>query len=360
MILIDSPMRGQTIAKVSLSLGAALLLAFALVPLNSCAYPDSESASPYWIASKNPAGASRPISSYFVPDSNGIWQAEIQNDGLRSMVLEVYNQSRGGTKILHQNILFSKFDAYPSGVVKSETCDMSMGSTYEIVSKGFGGPRGSSAIITSEFYPYMSKGLVLDEGFTSWQTLDHGWSFWNLTVGGYRSWFDVSGGLMLATSNDVLVHGDFVSYANWTHQVTCDDSITISFDICLPADSDQKSGWAGQVFWFVIYDSLGVPMVTSRFVMDSPWDTAHVGWVYWAGSEIAEICAFNAGWHQITYELQNGSDTWTAVFDGAAYEGLSLSTTSTVTSDIGMIQFQNSLREEVQVVLVDNLRVESA
>ena len=359
MLSFDVPKRKGVLCRLTLIVGAALLLAVLLIPVHSSAYPDAESASPYWVVSKNPAGASKPAVSMFAPEYDGIWRAKIQNDGFRSMVLEVYNQSGVGTKILHQNFIFSKLGAYPSGVVESDQCEMSSGFLYKIVSKGFGGPPGSSVTVTSEFYPSGSQGLVLDESFSSWQTIDQDWSFWNLTVGGYHSWFDVSGGLMLATSNDVLVHGDYVSYANWTHQVTCQDTIKISFDISLPVDSDQKSGWAGQVFWFIIYDSEGVPLITSRFVMDNPWDTDHVGLVYLAGSQMATICDFDAGWHHVTYELYKGTNTWTATFDGAIYEGLPLSNSSALTCCVGMIQFQNSLREDVQVVFVDNLRIDS-
>jgi len=341
-----------------LSIAALLVLAFALVPIQSCAYPNPEPESGDWLVTKNPSGASRPVSSIYVPQSDGTWYAELRNSGLRSMVLEIYDQSGGGTKIFHQNIIFSKFNAYPSGIVKSDTCNMTGASAYKIVSKGFGGHLGSTATITSVFSPRLPSGLVLDETFTSWQTLDSGWSIWNMSLGGYRSWFDVSGGLFLASSNDMLVHGDYASYANWTGLVKYDDSVFISFDIYLPLNCDQKYGWAGQVFWFVIYDPAGVPAIVTRFVMDSPWDTSHVGWVYWAGPDAVEICGFDAGWHHVDYMLQKGSETWTAAFDGVAYSGLWFSESSTVAPDIGMIQFQNLLMEDIQVVLVDNLRIE--
>lgn len=202
--------------------------------------------------------------------------------------------------------------------------------------------------------------LFLFETFDSWSDLDPDWTIWNRSLGSFENWFDVADGALDASNNGVLIQEDYLSYANWTGTMVCDTNISISFDIYLPLGYDDKIGWAGQAFWFILYGDDESPVLYTRWVMDNPWDTYPIGWVYLPGgtTSMVQICPFEAGWHSVSYSLFAGSDSWTGSFDGVQYPGLALSSDN-VLGNITKVQFMNALREEVQHFKMDNLRIES-
>ncbi len=200
-----------------------------------------------------------------------------------------------------------------------------------------------------------SASPILEEGFTSWGTLDPGWTVSNRSFNGFQSYFDIRDSVLYASNNGVMAYDNYFSYANWTSAVSFSGVLTISFDLYLPLSYDQKDGWAGQAFWFVLYDEMGREAIATRWVMDLPGDTWPVGWVYYADGYAAQICPFAAGWHTISVKVGSGAGTWTAGFDGAEYPGLLFSDGVQSLSEVSKLQFMNALREEAQVVAVDAL-----
>jgi len=96
-------------------------------------------------------GASANTYSY-TPEEDGTWKAKIENFGLRSIAIAVYE----GVQNNRVNLLFQKLDlvalgAYPSGTVYTDPVAMSAGCSYKIVPKDPSGPRGSYAIISDEY-----------------------------------------------------------------------------------------------------------------------------------------------------------------------------------------------------------------
>jgi len=87
----------------------------------------------------------------YEPMDYGVWTAKLDNYGLRSIVLDVYDNTSGALEqVLHQRIRFAAYDAYPSGIVHSNTVMMAKGHLYEITATP-NGPRQSYAVISDEF-----------------------------------------------------------------------------------------------------------------------------------------------------------------------------------------------------------------
>ncbi|OGS52436.1 MAG: hypothetical protein A3K75_04310 [Euryarchaeota archaeon RBG_13_61_15] len=85
------------------------------------------------------------------PTDNGYWYATIDNHGLRWLVLDVCDNTTGTPmEILHQRIRFAAYEAYPIGIVYSESVFMTRGSLYEITATP-NGPRGTYAIASDTF-----------------------------------------------------------------------------------------------------------------------------------------------------------------------------------------------------------------
>ena len=88
--------------------------------------------------------------SYTAPDY-GMWSAQITNNGLRWMVIKVFDNSTGvPMQVSGEHIRFAAYDAYPVGVVTSSPVLMAAGRPYEITAVP-NGPRGSSAIVEDQF-----------------------------------------------------------------------------------------------------------------------------------------------------------------------------------------------------------------
>ena len=94
---------------------------------------------------------SRPLTWEFAATQDGQWTAFIDNNGFSSMVLEVHDVTSGGLKVFHENIMFGKYAAYPTGMAASDPCTMAAGHLYSIVVKDCSGPVGSFMNIYSQF-----------------------------------------------------------------------------------------------------------------------------------------------------------------------------------------------------------------
>jgi peptide/nickel transport system substrate-binding protein len=87
----------------------------------------------------------------YVPMHYGNWTGRIVNNGLRSLVVDVYDITTGvPDEIMHQRINFRAEDAYPAGTVITHSVIMSPSHKYQITVTP-NGPRDSSAVVTSTF-----------------------------------------------------------------------------------------------------------------------------------------------------------------------------------------------------------------
>lgn len=205
-----------------------------------------------------------------------------------------------------------------------------------------------------------SHAVLLDEGFDSWDELDPDWTFQNCTTGAFENWFDVADGQLHATNNGIMEYLYYHSYANWTREIAYEGELRLSFDIYMPMSYEDKIGWAGQVFYILLYDEEGSPGLFSRFVMDYYWDNPTPnGFVYWDDTgTIQQICTFEAGWHHLTYMMRKDSTEWSLVFDEVRFDGLLYSSPQTGPFDISKLCLINALREEVQNIYLDNILIE--
>jgi len=88
---------------------------------------------------------------YYTPQTDITWKALIENHGLRSIAVAVYDVTQKSPV----NILFQKLDlvslgACPLGVVYSDPVAMSAGCTYKIVPKDPDGAKGTYAMVSNE------------------------------------------------------------------------------------------------------------------------------------------------------------------------------------------------------------------
>lgn len=87
----------------------------------------------------------------YLPADYGIWTGHIVNNGLRSLVVDVYDNSTGvPEEIMHQRIWFAAYDAFPAGTVDTQDVTMARGHSYSITVT-LNGPKGTSCNITDMF-----------------------------------------------------------------------------------------------------------------------------------------------------------------------------------------------------------------
>ncbi|MEM0343656.1 MAG: PKD domain-containing protein [Thermoplasmata archaeon] len=97
----------------------------------------------------------------YVPDSTGVWVGHVTNNGLRWIVVDVYDTSNGvPMQVSHQRIRFAAYDAYPSGELDTNAVPMMLGKTYAITITP-NGPRGSSCIVEDTFKALMPPVAVI-------------------------------------------------------------------------------------------------------------------------------------------------------------------------------------------------------
>jgi hypothetical protein len=88
-----------------------------------------------------------PIIWTMTAESNGVWTAEIENHGLKSLAITVYDiTEKPNVRVLTQKFSFASADA----VVTSNDAQMKLGHIYKITAKDGDGPRGSYALIMDE------------------------------------------------------------------------------------------------------------------------------------------------------------------------------------------------------------------
>ena len=119
----------------------------ALVPLSMAADGDTH------LIIKGPKGprASAMTWEYQTGPDPGVWTGYIVNNGLRSLVVDVYDNTTGALEeISHERIRFAAYDAYPTGTYTTMPVQMDPNGFYEITVIP-NGPRGSSAELTDQF-----------------------------------------------------------------------------------------------------------------------------------------------------------------------------------------------------------------
>ena len=83
----------------------------------------------------------------YVPANYGIWTGYIENNGLRSLVVDVYDITGGASEqISHEKIRFAVWDAYPTGTVMTRNVIVAAGHVYSITATP-NGPKGSSCTV---------------------------------------------------------------------------------------------------------------------------------------------------------------------------------------------------------------------
>jgi len=87
----------------------------------------------------------------YTPTGYGIWTGHVVNTGLRSIVVDVDDNTDGMlVNILHQRIRFAAYDQYPNGVLDTSGAVMAAGRTYSITITP-NGPKGTSCTVTDMF-----------------------------------------------------------------------------------------------------------------------------------------------------------------------------------------------------------------
>jgi PKD repeat protein len=87
----------------------------------------------------------------YEPESFGNWYGHIVNSGLRSLVVDVYDNTTGmPDQMSHQRIRFAAYDVYPSGTVDTAMVTMAPGRLYEITVTP-NGPKGSTCTVEDMF-----------------------------------------------------------------------------------------------------------------------------------------------------------------------------------------------------------------
>ncbi len=87
----------------------------------------------------------------YVPVSYGIWTGHIVNDGLRSLVVDVADNTTGvPVDIMHQRIRFAAYGQYPTGTLDTNGVIMAVGHVYEITVTP-NGPKGATCTVDDMF-----------------------------------------------------------------------------------------------------------------------------------------------------------------------------------------------------------------
>jgi hypothetical protein len=88
-----------------------------------------------------------PVTWTMTAKSNGVWTAEIENHGLKSLALTVQDVTgKKSVHVLTQKITFASSDA----VITSKGVQMKLGHTYKITAKDGDGPLGTYALIQDQ------------------------------------------------------------------------------------------------------------------------------------------------------------------------------------------------------------------
>ncbi|HXK37201.1 MAG TPA: hypothetical protein VJ553_06490, partial [Candidatus Paceibacterota bacterium] len=87
----------------------------------------------------------------YTPPGVGVWWGHVNNNGLRWLVIDVYDNTNGMMdEIAHQHLRFAAYNAYPSGEVDTVSVAMAADHIYSITAIP-NGPLGSSCMIDDMF-----------------------------------------------------------------------------------------------------------------------------------------------------------------------------------------------------------------
>jgi len=102
----------------------------------------------------------------FTPPGYGVWTGHVVNTGLRSIIVEV-NDNTGGmmVNILHQRIRFAAYDQYPNGMLDTLGATMAAGREYSITITP-NGPKGTSCTVEDMFDQAFNPVAVIDATMT--------------------------------------------------------------------------------------------------------------------------------------------------------------------------------------------------
>lgn len=102
----------------------------------------------------------------YTPTGYGIWSGHVVNTGLRSIVVDVDDNTNGMmVNILHQRIRFAAFDQYPAGELDTQGALMAAGRIYSITITP-NGPRGSSCTVADMFDEAVPPVAVIEATMT--------------------------------------------------------------------------------------------------------------------------------------------------------------------------------------------------
>ena len=171
----------------------------------------------------------------YEPIEYGIWTGHIVNEGLRSLVVDVFDTTTGvPEEVMSQRIRFAAYDAYPSGVIDTDPVEMARGHTYEITGTP-NGPQTSYCIVTDMFesmippvaaFAYSVDGAILSVNAGGSYDLDG-------TIVAYDwSWGDGSSGSGLSATHTYAMDGTY----DVTLTVTDDDTLTGTDTKAIPID----------------------------------------------------------------------------------------------------------------------------
>ena len=92
------------------------------------------------------------VSWELIPSDYRMWRGTVFNDGLRSLIVDVYDNSTGvPVEIMHQKIRFASYDAYPTGIVVTDSVMMAPTHKY-LITVIPNGPKGSSCEFDDGFH----------------------------------------------------------------------------------------------------------------------------------------------------------------------------------------------------------------
>lgn len=87
----------------------------------------------------------------YTPVDYGVWTGHITNNGLRSLVVDVYDNTTGmPEEVMHQKIRFAAYDAYPVGTVDTAGAIMADRHLYSITVTP-NGPKGATCTVDDMF-----------------------------------------------------------------------------------------------------------------------------------------------------------------------------------------------------------------
>jgi PKD repeat protein len=167
----------------------------------------------------------------YSPTEYGVWTGKIVNNGLRSLIVDVDDNTNGmGISVLHQRIRFASYDANPVGTVITDAAIMAAGREYMITVTP-NGPRGSTCTVEDQFVPAIPPTAVMTA------SINH----MDVAVDGSDS-YDADGTIVLYEWN--FGDGGSATGMTATHTYAVAGDYTITLTV---TDNDGLQGVASEV-----------------------------------------------------------------------------------------------------------------